>query len=440
MKNPLAGLLSARRDALGGQAAQDAVPSRSTDLSDSIADALRSRSGSIAEIASANEVSARAATFAAAYRSVTLIAGAIAQLPIYLADAEGYKIETPSAVKGRAARRAAEILFDNHMISGMFYLPNLMMQMATDMAVCGNSFLAKIYGPAGVVDDVEYLSPLYANANIQRDEDGRLFTTYNLNRLGYGGRSAAVKTTYSARELVHARMPSMRAINNQRALLGSAPMDAIQRPLLLSEYADDFKGEYYRRGAFGNMAIISFQQKLDADQAIEIEERLHRKRATDQRRRAFTILGSDAKVTPITVDTQSVEMARHSEEFTEQVARAYGIPGSLIGIKETTKSAAGLEELTKVFIRFCLMLYRRAIEHAITYALFRNEVKFCFDITAFTAADLMALSQFITATQGDAQREAIMTTDELRSMVGDIPKIRPKPGASSKPNSKPNAE
>ena len=437
VKNPFKNIFNAgqNNDSVGAAPAPgiDDPAGEVGELENSIAEALRGNL-SILEIAAAGNLSDRAATFAAAYRSVTLIAGSMAQLPGYIEAPDGYRVESPAEIKSTPDRHIAEmLLFDRAMISGMFTFPELIKQMAADMAITGNSFAEKIRSSDGTINEIEYLSPQYASGALHRRPDGRLFATYKLRRLGMGGNTANSKHTFSARDLVHCRMPSMLAIDNQRALLGSAPMSAIRRPLTLARYADEFRREYFQRGGFGNQAFVSFPDSKDGEEAMEVEQRIHRARAENAKRRAYTVVGGDAKVTPLTVDTQSAEMSRHAGDFVEEVARAFGIPGSLIGIKDTTRAAAGLEELTKIFIRFCLTLYRRAIEHAITYALFSQGYQFKFDTTAFTAADLSSMSTFIMATNGDDQRPGIMTPAELRAMIGDVPKIKPSDDPATSP-------
>ena len=412
-------LFGADRGAADAVPAEDIAPRATNELAQRISDALDSGTGlSDAIKGTVFEASpALAATFTATYRSVTLVAGAMGQLPGYLEDSEGYRVEDPEKITERSLQPAAKILFGPEMISGLMYFPDLITQMATDLALYGNAFLIKKMR-GGRLLGLEYAPPARATGQINRGSDDILFASYDLPLLG--GDVPPKLVTHSARQLVHPRLPRVGAVTSSTGMLGTSPLIAVSRALNTAGKADDFVREYFIRGGFGNQAVITFDKMLNPEQAKDAEDRLHRKVSSGVLRRMYTLIGGGAKVTPLTTDTQSAEMAKLKFEIVEEIARAYGIPGSLIGIK-TTEVGTGLEELTKIFVRFCLTLYRRPIEHAITYGLFENKYKFKFDVSTFSAADLKALSSFVTATQGDAQRHPIMKRDELRSMI-DVPK------------------
>ena len=424
MKIPGLKLFGAVRDAIGDLPADDVAPQVHNYLAERISNALNSGT-SLHDAINGNDLLKAspelAATFTATYRSVALISGAMGQLPAYLEDKDGYRVEDPERISERALAPAARILFGPEMISGLMYFPDLIMQITTDLALFGNAFLIKKTGTRGRLIDLEYSPADNVSGQINRDSSGQLFASYDLTLLGESKASKPV--THSARQLIHPRLPRVGKVSSATGFLGTSPLVAASRALNIAGCADTFVKEYFIRGGFGNQAIITFDKMLNPEQAKDAENRLHSKvKSGGILRRMYTLIGGGAKVTPLTTDTQSAEMAKLKFEVVEEIARAYGIPGSLIGIK-TTEVGTGLEELTKIFIRFCLTLYRRPIERAITYGLFQNKYKFKFDVSAFSAADLKALSAFISATQGDAQRHPVMKRDEIRSMI-DVPKQR----------------
>lgn len=418
-------------DALGPVPPQ--AGSAQSPLAESIAHALRSGTG-LTDVLGAPVDARRAAGYAVAYRSITLIAGSLAILPAYIEDSDGYVVDDIELITDIGDRSAARVLFGDEPISGVFSgTPDLIKQCGADMAVSGNFYLSKVLGPGGLLSGLEYHSPNGARSTIHRFENGQLFLSYQLPELGL---STGRKLQAASRDVVHAKLPRVGAITNQSGVCGTAPLRACERPLGIANFAHDFQVDYYRSGGFGNQAIISLAGMLDAKQAQEIEERLHRKVDPNREgRRAFSVIGGGgsgrdpgtASVTSLTTDTQSAEMLKHASAAEEEVARAFGIPGSLIGIKEITRTQAGLEELTKTFIRFCLAHYRQALENAITTSLFSNRggLKFKLDTSKFTAADLSTVAEFVMATQGDAQRPAVLSFPEVReSVLADIPRRR----------------
>ena len=416
-------LFGADRDAIGDLPADEVAPKVQNYIAERISNALNAGTSLHDAINGSDLLRASpemAATFTATYRSVALISGAMGQLPAYLEDKDGYRVEDPQKLSERALAPAARVLFGPEMISGLMYFPDLIMQMTTDLALFGNAFLIKKMSRGRLID-LEYAPADAVRGQINRDGSGALFASYDLTLLGEPRASKPV--THSARQLIHPRLPRVGRVSSATGFLGTSPLVAASRALNIAGCADTFVKEYFVRGGFGNQAIITFDKMLNPEQASDAEKRLHSKvKEGGLLRRMYTLIGGGAKVTPLTTDTQSAEMAKLKFEVVEEIARAYGIPGSLIGIK-TTEVGTGLEELTKIFIRFCLTLYRRPIERAITYGLFQNKYKFKFDVSAFSAADLKALSSFITATQGDAQRHPVMKRDEIRSMI-DVPKQR----------------
>ena len=406
-------IFGAKRDSVGEVPLDGgAGDGKISPFASSVAEALRAGRG-LFDLVNAAPINAHdAACFHATYRCITLIAGSMARLPIYFEDLDGYIIDA-SAIPSRY-RRYAEILTSGEKISGLFFLSDLIKQQATDLAIFGNTFLEKTEGR-----DIEYHPAHNATSRVLRStSSGRLYCSYDLASADSGG----VKKSYNGGDLMHARLPRIGKIQGQFGLLGTSPLLAASTPLNLGNFAAAFIADYFEGGGLGNQGVISLPDKLDKPQAIEIEDRIHRKRTDGLRRRLFTVLGGGARFYPLNTDTQSSQMTAVRSDIVEDIARVYGIPGSLVGIK-TTEVGSGLEELTKIFVRFSLMQYREALETAYSHSFFGGRVKLKFDVSTFSAADLASLSRFFTSAK-DERDGGIMTRDELRSMV-DVPMQRP---------------
>ena len=371
-----------------------------------------------------------AKTFSATYRCISLISSSIAQLPIYLQDREGFVVKDPVAAVPAPLRNITRQLFGiGTKLGGLFSPSRLMLYMASDLTTSGNAFLAKVVDGSGELIDLEYHPAWNFTSYVRTDANGRKFVEYNLHEIG--GKKDATKRTMSNRQVVHAQLAPIGGIAPGGGPCGASPLEAISRSMGHANYADLFMNEYFKRGGFGGNAIISFTNSTDVLTALEIENQLSRQADSDNRRRPYSVLGGDPKVTPMPADPQGAEMARTARQASNDVAQAYGVPPNLMAIPTAAITVSSLEELTKTFVRFCLAGYRTAIESAITDDVYGDEFRFRFDASKLTAADLGAMSGFIPAVRFAAEgQEPVLNHAEVRGMMGDIPKHREEANAA----------
>ena len=417
-------LMASKRDALGelpadaGAETDDNV----TQLASSIQYALDRGTGFLDTLTNQPVKAAIAVQIAASYRCMALISESIGLLPGYIEGPDGFKVTDYKTIADVKYQHLAGILLDGRRVGGLYHLPSLLKQLASDLTIHGNCYLTKFPEHAMIPNDLEYTPPWGASTEVIRADTGHspLKLFYRLQQV-----NRPHTIFVAARDVVHGSLVNLTGVSNDR-YLGTSPLQASATSIVISRAAEKFIKAYFDSGGFGNQAFVSIPGKVSESEAVDIENRLHRKIAKGgMLRRMITVLGMDAKVIPTTVDTQSAAMAQLQPMLVESIARVYGVPGALIGVK-TTELGKGLEELTKIFVKFSLKHYKVAIESAISYTLFNNEYKFRLDTTAFSAGDLRSLSEFITAAVGDAQRPPIMTAEELRGMI-DTPQLGPLP-------------
>ncbi len=349
------------------------------------------------------------ASYSAVYRCATLCAGAIAGLPIYVFDKNtGKRVDGGDSPAGRLAD-----LFEGGMDSDMptyeFFETIIL-----DMALDGN-FYAKIERDGiGRLERLKLLLP--HQADVVQSSNGML--VYGLlDEDGDYHRLAAA-------DVLHGKMPRVfnRYIGNRnhRRYKSISPAYAIHRAVSTGLMGDD----YVRRHFTGEDLQSNIAIMLKGDyQSVTKEQRnsllAFIKKSAKER---MPIVLPDADVKSTAVPAQDSNLAKLREFQIEEIGRAYGIPSPLLGVNVSTWGK-GIEELSKLFLRYSLRHYMERIESVITFNLLPRGFKVRFDEAELTRGDLATTGGFVRNVVGGPQAQGIITTNEAREKFMGLPPV-----------------
>jgi HK97 family phage portal protein len=324
------------------------------------------------------------------YASVNRIASTIASLDIhvYKTSGESRKV-TKHPVSTLVAHQA-----DSKTTAFEFWE-----SIVSDSLLWGNGFAyiekagptpsALVHLPASQVQKVE--------------ERGNIY--YNLVSTDPKTRRLTVARRFSPEELVI--IPAFR---------GLSPIALHRESIGLAKSAKDFGASFF--GSGGNVSgVLMTDKTLTDEQYTALQNGWHQKYHGSDAAHATAILEHGLKYERVGIPPDQAQFIETQKLSNEDVARIFGVPGSLIGL-ETNTTYNNMEQLNIMFAQYTVQPLVKRIENELNTKLFtkreQSNTSVEFDLATLLRGDAATRSDYFST----LIRDGVMSINEVRQVEG----------------------
>lgn len=311
----------------------------------------------------------------AVYRSVELIAGTCAALPL-----KAYKKGTRERVL------TYPVLDDPH--------PELTKFETWETAYAclllwGNAYFRKLRDGGGRVRHLWPIHPSRVSVDLvdptPGNPGGKVFAIANQD----GGR-----TPYTSYEILH--IPGM----GYDGRVGLSRIQLAKQALGLGMAAEEYAARFFGSGSLQS-GILTTERSLTEPQADTLKARWKAKVGGLGKAHDIAVLDNGATFLPVSIPPEDAQLLESQQWSVTQVARLFGLPPHAIGdVEKTTSWGTGIEQQTIGMVQFTLQpSYLTRVEQRITReVLFSPEVYAEYDVNGLLRGD--------TATRYEAHAKA----------------------------------
>ena len=285
----------------------------------------------------------------------------------------------------------------------------------TDLLMTGNS-LVGIERINSEPSRLRRLSP--GDATMHRTRGGGIYYKARLADWP-SGRGETIEL--GAADVVHARWPDLlgrtAAAGDSRGREGfaTAPLTILAGALNLSAEVERWIAQYFNSASGGARADVAV---IYPDPMEETEQKEVAASIIDSiRSRNPLLLFADPKIVPIKSTASDAEMSKLREFQVREIGRFLGIPAPLLG-ENVSQWGSGVESLARFFWKFAGRQHMTRLMDPLSLRLLPPGQKLEINDTELLRGDTDALTKLVTATQGDAQRQPVLSRRELRLLLG----------------------
>jgi HK97 family phage portal protein len=258
-------------------------------------------------------------------------------------------------------------------------------------------------------------------SKIDRGSDGALFrlrrmdpSTVTVERLANGRlRYREGGQTWLEDEVLHIRGPS------ENGLTGQSVFDRNRGVFALALQQVEASEAIARNGVFSSGAFVH-PNKLSLEAREKIKATLEGSFAGASNAGKIMVLDEGVQYSPFKLNAQEAEHMAARRFMNEEIARVYGVPGSIVGVNDRAPFATAEAE-ARAFIRSGLAPLANRIEAALNRSLFTPEER----ETYFIEHDLNGLLRGDTAARFEAYRVAreigAMSANDIRRLENQSP-------------------
>ena len=256
------------------------------------------------------------------------------------------------------------------------------------------------------------LSPWDAGAQVEAD-----------GSVKYRGRDADVgmgQGYYPERDVVHARWPRVRrqragaGAGGSRWLFSVGPIVVARAASATGNAATEYVRQWFESsGAHRAGYAISMKPMIPPRQREEVRKYLR----SLAKSREPLVMGGGATITQLNPAPQSEATQKLREFQLRDVCRIYGVQPAALG-EAVTGVGSTVAEVSRMMWRFGLSQHMDSILSPFSQRLLTNGNQFRVDPLMMLRGDPAGLAGLVTATAGDAQRDPILTREELRQTLG----------------------
>ena len=317
------------------------------------------------------------------WRSVNLIAGTIAGLPL--------KTYRRSGDNGEVRERIPSFLDKPHPDMTQFEWTETVMAQAL---LWGNNYLLHIHGGAGQIVGLAPINP----ANVGRvkvdEKVGKVFTI----RQGDG-----TLREFTGVDLTH--VPAL----NYDGLVGLSPIGCARQSLGTAMASDRAAARMYRNGMLLG-GLISLKEAATKTQVSKILAGLRKKSGAES--------AGDIAFVPASVDFRPWTMNSVDAQFLEsrhfgieEIARWFGVPRELLSESGASSWGSGIQEIVRGFARFNLSTWTSRLEQRLSLLL--PKPQFCeFDYSGLLQSSPQEEIELLIR----QVESGILTVDEVRAI------------------------
>ena len=340
------------------------------------------------------------------YRCITLISSVIAQLlsggALRIHNRDGEIVKTD---------RAKRVLdFFEYSPDGVTPAHTWIEDWCVDYLIEGNA-LCEVQ--RGVRNRLVGLSRLSVwDANTVEASDGSI--VYRVRPIGGSHKNTFVDI--SEMNVMHSRWPRVlrhSASSSVNKWNFAAPPVRLMRPALEVGLAgDQYIKEWFKSGQNSTIGI-ALKQKVSKTQLNQLQATL----ANASKNRRPLLVGADATFTNLQNNAANKDQDALREFQVSDVSRVYGIPGPIMN-QQVTQWGQGIEQLAKLFWKTCIKQHIDRMLAPANFHLLLPGQRFDVDPTDLLRGDITGIAGLITAISGDAQRDQVATTEEMRRLIG----------------------
>jgi len=327
-----------------------------------------------------NEVTAFA--HSAVLAAVTILADAIASMPVELTRTRGGRIEklpTPSVLQKP----------NDH--QNMFEFVH---QTMLTLALHGNAYIYAPQGSDGLPVEMRNIHPRSVRGIVETDT-GELL--YDMGKVKYSSKDVRA---------IHWML-----LPNQR--IGISPLEAMRNTVGTGIAMDRLLAQFYGEGA-NPSSVLETDGSLTKEQAQQIRDAWME---AHNKHRKPAVLQGGLKWRSITTSAADMQMLEHKESIIRDIARVYRIPLHLIiGTGGDSQTYQNIEALGSAFFKYSLLGWVRRLESCFSEMLPASQ-QVRFNPEEFLRADLMTR---VRAQQAQIM-SGTMTPNEAREIENREP-------------------
>ena len=350
-----------------------------------------------------------AVTYASLFRTVTLVAGVVAQLiaggNLSVVDPDGRRRT------GRRVDRVLEMLTWSP-DGGDTPASALIEDAMCDYLLDGNALLIPMLDTQGYPSGMRRMLPWDSDITIGKN-GGRMYRVTPVDSQG------SVTEYFASRDVLHVRWPRVLRYGRSRSTregFAIAPVVAMRPALSIGLHGDRYIQRWFQRGAQGKLhvdhAIPEGMPRLTPDQLAELRDWVHQSVGSQK-----PLVTAGASSTMISDTPQDREAGNLRVHQAQEVAAAYGVPPPLVGMM-VTEWGQGIAELARLFYRFGAKQHAERFLAPFQVRLLRPGDRFHLDLTDLLRGNPEEIAKLLMSMQGDAQRTPVATLTELRRIGG----------------------
>ena len=216
--------------------------------------------------------------------------------------------------------------------------------------------------------------------------------------------------------MAHVRFPILQSSGrsnsaNSRMLFAIAPTILISEAIRIGRKQELSLSKWLDKPTMHVNFDQELATRLSEEQKKDIKAKI---REEDTSGQVLVTFGGDSS--PINPPIQETKEQRNYQ--VEEIARFYGMPMPLLSVPVGQWSRGINEQIMKLAWRTGLNLHFNRFSYTLGTHLLNEGEYFRPDVTEFIRGDASGIAELANATQGDAQRNPILSRGELRHMTG----------------------
>lgn len=284
----------------------------------------------------------------AVYRSVSLIAGTIADLPLksYRTTSDGMRervksfLDEPNGPDGMTAFEWKELSLVHCLLHG-------------------NTFYLNMYNQAGAIIGLQPIHPQVVTVKpIKSSEDREKFGDQYMKYF-------SITVDGETREFTPADITHVPAMGTD-GLQGIAPITACRQAIGTGLAGDQAAARMFGNG-FMVMGLVTTEEDVDEDEAKIIKASLNQKMQGVRNASDVAFVNRSLKFTPWTINPRDAQFIESRVHQVEEVARIFGVPPHLLGQTEKQTSwGTGVSEQNRGLSRYTLKPWTSRFEERLS--------------------------------------------------------------------------
>lgn len=184
--------------------------------------------------------------------------------------------------------------------------------------------------------------------------------------------------------------------------------------------ADEFAGRFMANSA-QPAHVITFPAGVKDEQITALKERWAERRAGVVHAGKPLILTNGATVKELTMTLEDAQLLETRRFTVEDIARALGVPPFMIGATDKTTSwGSGVEHMGQGFVTFTLTRHLNPAEQEIEEKCIRDQTHFVeFNVNGLLRADLKGRGDYYRQAVGGSQGPGWLTVNEIRRLENE---------------------
>ena len=288
-----------------------------------------------------------AMNFAAVFRSVSLLSGVVAALPLGV-----HRYSDKSEVVIPA------LTTPNSNGSTPFEIWETVM---THLLLWGNAYVHKVRNPLGKIVELRPIHPNRVRPEILMPTGAGDPTPPTKGFFIRPASGTGGEVLYTTHEIMH--IPGL----SYDGVQGLSPISCMRQTVAIGQAADRLAAKLFGNGALLS-GVLSTDRVLDQEQADIVKSRWREKMAGIEHGHDIAVLDAGTKFTPISMPPEDAQFLQTRRWQVIEIARWFGIPPHLVGdVESSTSWGTGIEQQNIAMITYTVKAWLTRIEQRITW-------------------------------------------------------------------------